>query len=146
MAWASTFLDVVQCQKTFVKILPGNVLNGKIYDFSISRVPLVNCAGQGMSYTSVIYFIQERLCKVSLHFGCKDMISTYEGTSLYNKPRGQVSSCELAMFALKSKWVLRLVPRIQRSLNFRDKSLWLVPRKASCELFVGQVPENNLFV
>ena len=103
-----------------MKILPGNVLNGKIYDFSISRVPLVNCAEHGMSYTSVI---QERLCKVSLHFGCKDMISTYEGTSLYNKPRGQVSSCELAMFALKSKWVLRLVPRIQRSLNFRDKSL-----------------------
>ena len=106
-----------------MKILPGNVLNGKIYDFSISRVPLVNCAGQGMSYTSVIYFIQERLCKVSLHFGCKDMISTYEGTSLFNNPRGQVSSCELAMFALKSKWVLRLVPRIQRSLNFWDKSL-----------------------
>lgn len=94
MAWASAFLDVVQCQKTFVKILAGNVLNGKIYDFSISRVPLVNCAGQGISYTSVIYFIQERLCKVSLHFGCKDMISTYEGTSLYNKPRRQVSLCD----------------------------------------------------
>ena len=34
---------------------------------------------------------------------------------------------------------LRLVPRIQTTLNFWDKSLRLVSQKASCELFVGQV-------
>jgi len=37
-------------------------------------------------------------------------------------------------------------PRIQTSLNFWDKSLRLVPQNASCELFVGQVPETSPFV
>ena len=62
-------------------------------------------------------------------------------TSPCNKSRGQVSSCELAIFASKSSrrdqlWSLRLVPRIQISLHFWDKSLRLGPRNASCELFV----------
>ena len=52
-----------------------------------------------------------------------------------------VASFELAIFASKSSrrdqlWSLRLVPRIQTSLNFWDKSLRPVPR---CKLFAGLV-------
>ena len=68
-------------------------------------------------------------------------------TNLCNKSRGQAPSCELAIFASKSSlsdW--SLVPRIQTSLNFWDKSLRLVPRNASCELFVGQGPVTSPFV
>ena len=72
-------------------------------------------------------------------------------TSPCNNSREIVPSCELAIFASKSSrrdqlWSLGLVPRIQISLNFWDKSLQLVPQNASCELFVGQVPATNPFV
>ena len=44
-------------------------------------------------------------------------------------------------------WSLRLVPRIQlTSLNFWDKSLRLVSRNASSELFVGEVPATGPFM
>ena len=66
-------------------------------------------------------------------------------------PATIVASCELAIFASKSSrreqlWSLRLVPRIQTSLNFWDMSLRVVPQKALCELFVGQVPAISPFV
>ena len=72
-------------------------------------------------------------------------VGTHEVTSPRNKSRGQVPSNELANFASKSSrkdrlWSLRLVPRIQNSLNFWDKSLRLVPQNASSELFRGLVP------
>ena len=75
-------------------------------------------------------------------------------TSPCNKSRGQVPSCKLAIFASKSsrrdqRWSLRVVPRIQTSLNFCDKSPRLVPQKASCELFwdksLQPVPLCKLF-
>ena len=69
-----------------------------------------------------------------------------------NKSRGQVPSCEQAIFASKSSrrkqlHFLQVVPQIQTSLNFWDKSLRLVPQDASCKRFVGQVPVSscNLF-
>ena len=69
---------------------------------------------------------------------------THEGNSLCDRSRGQVPLCELAIFASKSGRrdqlrSMRLVPRIQTSLNFWKKSLRLVARNASCKLFVGQV-------
>ena len=53
-------------------------------------------------------------------------VGTHEGTSPCNKSRGQVPSCELAIFATKSSrrdqifWSLLLVPRIQTGLNLWD--------------------------
>ena len=72
-------------------------------------------------------------------------------TSPCNKSWGRVALCELAIFASKSScrdqlWSLRLVPWIQAKLNFWNKSLRLAPQKASCELFVGQVPATVPFV
>ena len=54
----------------------------------------------------------------------------FQGTSPCNKWRGQVDPlCDLAIFASKSSlWFLRLVPRIQTSLNLWDKALRLVPQ------------------
>ena len=72
-------------------------------------------------------------------------------TSPCNKSRGQVPSCELAIFAWKSShrdqlWSLWLVPRIQTSLNFWDKSLQIVHQNALCELFLGQIPATGPFI
>ena len=72
-------------------------------------------------------------------------------TSPCDKAQGQVPLCELAFFASKSSrkdqlQSLRLVLRIQTSLNFLDKSLRLVPQNASCELFMGPVPTSSPFV
>ena len=71
-------------------------------------------------------------------------------TSHCSKSRGQVLTCELGIFASKSShrdqlWSLRLVPRIQTSLNSLEKSLQLVPQTATCELFLGQVPLCKFF-
>ena len=68
-------------------------------------------------------------------------------TSPCNKSQ-QVSSFELVIFASKSSrsdqlCSLRLVPRIQTSLNFLGKSLRLVPRNASCERFMELVPATR---
>ena len=78
-------------------------------------------------------------------------VGTHGGTSPCDWSLRLVASCELAIFASKSSrrdqlWSLRLVPRIQTSLNFWDKSLRLVLQNASCELFVGQVPATSPFV
>ena len=37
-------------------------------------------------------------------------------------------------------WTLRQIPGIQTGLNFWGKFVRLLPKNASCELFVGQVP------
>ena len=71
-------------------------------------------------------------------------VDTHE-TSPCNKSRGQVPSCELAIFASKSSrrvqfWSLRLVPWIQTSLNFWDKS----PATCSSKRFVWTVRETSL--
>ena len=78
-------------------------------------------------------------------------VGTHDGTSPCDLSLRLVASCELAIFASKSSrrdqlWSLRLVPRIQTSLNFWDKSLRLVLQNASCELFVRQVPVTSPFV
>ena len=85
-------------------------------------------------------------CYFNLHQEIQ--VGTHEGTCPCNKSQGQVPSCELVNFASKSSrlWSLRLVPRIQTSLNFWNKSLRLVPQNASCELFVGPVPVTSLLV
>ena len=71
-------------------------------------------------------------------------VGKHDGTSPCDWSLRLVSSCELAIFASKSSrrdqiWSLRLVPRIQTSLNFWDKSLRLILQNASCEPFVGPV-------
>ena len=48
-------------------------------------------------------------------------VDTHKGTGLCNKSRGQVSACELAIFATKSsREQFTLVPKIQTSLNSWD--------------------------
>ena len=69
-------------------------------------------------------------------------------TSACIKSRGQVPSCELATFASKYSrrdhpWSLRLVSRIQNSLNFWDKSLRLVPQNTFVWTVHGRSPSDQ---
>ena len=73
------------------------------------------------------------------------------GTSSCHKSQGQVPLCELAIFASKSSrrdqvWSLRLVLRIQTSLDFWGKSLRFVTQNAMMPLCVGQVPSASPFI
>ena len=69
-------------------------------------------------------------------------------TSPCNKLRGQVPSCELAIFAPKSSRTLVPVtsPTKSNQLEFWDKSLRLVPQNALCELFMRQDPVISTLV
>ena len=74
--------------------------------------------------------------KVVMHEG-----TSHTGTSSCNKSRGQVLSCELAIFAAKS--TRRTSPTNSNWFEFLDKSLRPVAQNASCELLVEQVAATS---